>query len=194
MSLNGDEVVAVISGCVILILFLSVLCIWLCFRDPNRNNPSIDAESRQGLSDTPPVISLTLLEPSALPKSHHDVLGRAAETGPGAANWPLPQNQIRIPLQPRPKRRTLSSELSPFGYIRRSNLSDLASIASNGGGGGGGSAPNTRPASISAAWLSPSRAMFARGALQGSNSPAPSTAPAGPSSPAQPQQQPLSPV
>ncbi|KAH7376198.1 hypothetical protein B0T11DRAFT_17954 [Plectosphaerella cucumerina] len=187
MSLDGDEVVALLSGLVILILLLLVLLIWMCFRDPNRN-ASIDAESRHGLNDTPPVITLTMLEPSALPRSHQDVLGRAAETGPGAANWPLSQNQIRIPLRPRPNRRTLSSELSPFGYIRRSNLSDVASSV----GGGGGSAPATRPASISAAWLSPSRAMFGRGGAQGGST-APSTAPARPSSPVQ-QQQPLSTV
>lgn len=163
MSLNGDEVVALIAGGVIIFLLLTVLLVWLALRDPNRhlNASTIDDESRVGLSSSPPVISLTLLEPSALPKSQLDVLGRAAETGPDAPNWPLAQNtvnRLRTPLRPRPNRRTMSSELSPFGYIRRSDMSALAS---------GGNGPGSRPASISAAWLSPSHAAMARGSMFG---------------------------
>ncbi|KAL2760036.1 hypothetical protein ACRALDRAFT_1067313 [Sodiomyces alcalophilus JCM 7366] len=108
--LTADELGAIISGALIFLLLAVILGIMFWFR--RREEKLLDPE--QKLSGATPADQ----SPAS---SHHskanpEILGEPAVTGPDWSGWPT-ESQVRVSRQPHPRRRTLSSELSPFGYL-----------------------------------------------------------------------------
>ncbi|KAM0277618.1 hypothetical protein ACHAQH_005646 [Verticillium albo-atrum] len=107
--LSTDELTGLIAGLLVLVIVASTIGImfWHRYRHPVEPYP-------------PPLAAAAApsVTPPPLPADDPGILGSPAITGPGLPGWPT-ASQIRIPVRahPHPKRRTQSSELSPFGYL-----------------------------------------------------------------------------
>ncbi|KAM0322558.1 hypothetical protein ACHAQA_009405 [Verticillium albo-atrum] len=106
--LSTDELAGLVAGLFVFVIVASVIAImfWHRFRHPVDQEPA------------PPRPAPLSITPPPLPADDPGILGSPAVTGPGLPGWPT-ASQIRIPVRPypHPKRRTQSSELSPFGYL-----------------------------------------------------------------------------
>ncbi|KAM0606557.1 hypothetical protein ACHAP1_004064 [Verticillium nonalfalfae] len=108
--LSTDELTGLIAGIIVFVIVAATIGImfWHRYRHPVEPYPPPTAMAPAAPSVTPP----------PLPADDPGILGSPAVTGPGLPGWPTAA-QIRIPVRahPHPKRRTQSSELSPFGYL-----------------------------------------------------------------------------
>ncbi|KAG7128614.1 hypothetical protein HYQ45_011842 [Verticillium longisporum] len=109
--LSTDELAGLIAGILVFVIVATTIGImfWHRYRHPVEPYPPPPTAA------APAAPSMT---PPPLPADDPGILGSPAVTGPGLPGWPTAA-QIRIPVRahPHPKRRTQSSELSPFGYL-----------------------------------------------------------------------------